>query len=153
MAFTNVVSLAEAKQYLRVDDGFTADDSLITLLINVAGDYVERHTNHRLYAREKTYKFFDGCVRVYDYPINSITSPPEADMEITEASLYTLYEYSSGDLVLNVGYADVANVPAMLKAKMLDIIDAMYNGNENDSITSFDDSLMDSLARWRRFTI
>ena len=153
MAFIDVVTLAEAKQYLRVDDGFTADDTIITLLINVAGDYVERHTNHRLYAREKTYKFFDGDVRVYDYPINSVTSPSEDDMEVTEMSLYTLYEYSSGDLVLNVGYADPADVPAMLKMKMMEVIDAMYNGNENESVTNIDDSLFESIAAWRRFTI
>ena len=67
MAFTDVVTLAEAKSYLRVDDGFTEDDSLITLLINVAGDYLEKYTNHLLYARDKTYQFWDGCVRLRKY--------------------------------------------------------------------------------------
>lgn len=150
MAYIDVVSLAEAKQYLRVDDGFTADDSLITLLIDAAGSYVERHTNHLLFAREKTYKFYDGCVRVYDYPINSVTSP--TDVESEELSLYTLYEYSSGDLVLNVGY-DVADVPPMLKIKMMEVIDAMYNGNDNESVTNFTDDFYQSIAHYRRFTL
>ena len=151
MAFINIVTLAEAKQYLRVDDGFTADDSLITLLINVAGDYIEKHTNHLLYARAKTYKFYDGEVRVYDYPINSVTSP--TDVDSTERSLYTLYEYSSGDLVLNVGYALASDVPAMLKVKMFEIIDSMYNGNDNASITEFSEDLFKSISQYRRFTI
>ena len=150
MAFIDVVTLAEAKQYLRVDDGFTADDSLITTLINVAGDYVEKYTNHLLYARDKTYKFYDGEKRVYDYPINTVTSP--TDVGSTELSLYTLFEYSSGDLELNVGYA-VADVPPLLKIKMLEIVDAMYNGNENESITSFNDVLYKSISTYRRFTL
>jgi hypothetical protein len=153
MAFIDVVTLAEAKQYLRVDDGFTADDSLITTLINVGGEYVEKHTNHLLFSREKTYKFYDGEKRVYDYPINSITSPAEADMEITEYSLYTLYEYSSGDLVLNVGYDLPSSVPALLKMKMLEIVDAMYNGNDISAIVNFGEDLYESLSPYRRFTL
>jgi len=153
MAYIDVVTLAEAKSYLRVDDSFTADDSLITMLINLSGDYIERHTNHLLFARAKTYKFLDGVKRVYDYPINSITSPVEADMTITELPLYTLYEYSSGDLVLNVGYTLPADVPPFLKVKMLEIIDGMYNGNENSSVTNIDDELYKSLAVYRRFTL
>lgn len=152
MAFIDVVTLAEAKQYLRVDDSFTADDSLITLLINVSGDYLEKFTNHLLYARAKTYRFYDSEVRVYDYPINSITSPPEADMDIVESSLYTTYGYSSGSLVLNVGYA-VIDVPPMLKAKMFEIIDAMYNGNDNASITNISNDLFKSITLYRRFML
>jgi hypothetical protein len=151
MAYTDVVSLAEAKQFLRVDDGFTADDALITLLINTAGEYVERHTNHILYAREKTYKFYDGEKRVYDYPINSVTSPAEADMEVTELSLYTLYEYSSGDLVLNVGYA--SGVPSGLKIIMLELIDSMYKGNDDSGISNINDGLYTRMAEYRRFTL
>ena len=152
MAYIDVVSLAEAKQFLRVDDGFTADDTLITLLIKVAGEFIEKHTNHLLYAREKTYKFFDGEKRVYDYPINSITSPAEADMEITEYETYTLYEYSSGDLVLNVGY-DAADVPAMLKLRMLEIIDSMYHGNDDSGISNISDDLYKALNEFRRFML
>jgi hypothetical protein len=150
MAFIDVVTLAEAKQYLRVDDGFTADDTLITLVINLAGELIEKNTNHMLYARAKTYKFYNGYVRVYDYPINSLTSPTDVESEVM--SLYTLYEYSSGDLVLNVGY-DVADVPAMLKLKMLEIIDATYNGNDKESVSNFTDDLYESITHFRRFTL
>ena len=151
MAFIDVVTLAEAKQYLRVDDGFTADDALITMLIDAAGNIIELHTNHLLYARSKTYKFYNGCVRVYDYPINSVTSP--TDVGSTELSLYTLYEYSSGELELNVGYENASDVPMLLKIKMMEIIDAMYHGNDNDSITEFNEALFKSIGQYRRFTI
>jgi len=153
MAFIDVVTLAEAKSYLRVDDGFTADDSLITILINAAGNIIEAHTNHLLYSRAKTYKFYDGYVRVYDYPINSVTSPDETDMDVEELSLYTLYQYSSGDLVLNVGYTLPTDVPPMLKIKMLEVIDALYNGNDTESITNFNNDLYKSISIYRRFTV
>ena len=58
MAFIDVVTLAEAKQYLRVDDSFTDDDTLITLLINVSGDYLEKFTNHLLYARANSRQYY-----------------------------------------------------------------------------------------------
>ena len=150
MAFIDVVTLAEAKAWLRVDDGFTTDDALITSLINASGSIIELHTNHLLYAREKTYKFFDGEKRVYDYPINSVTSPTDVDSD--ERSLYTWYVSSSDDLVLNVGY-DVADVPPLLKIKMLEIVDAMYNGNDNESVTEFNEALYKSISQYRRFTI
>ena len=153
MAFIDVVTLAEAKLYLRVDDGFTADDSLITILINAAGNIIEAHTNHLLYSRAKTYKFYDGYVRVYDYPINSVTSPDETDIDVEELSLYTLYQYSSGDLVLNVGYTLPTDVPPMLKIKMLEVIDALYNGNDTESITNFNNDLYKSISIYRRFTV
>ena len=149
MAFIDVVTLVEAKAYLRVDDGFTADDSLITLLINVAGDYIERYTNHLLYARDKTYQFYDGGVRVYDYPINSQVSADTVESEVL--SLYTFYE-GDDEVTLNVGYA-VVDVPPMLKVKMLEVIDAMYNGNDNASVTNITNDLFESIAIYRRFMV
>ena len=151
MAFIDVLTLAEAKSYLRVDDGFTADDALITTLINAAGNIIELHTNHLLYARDKTYKFFDGEKRVYDYPINSVTSP--TDVESDERSLYTWYVSSEDELELNVGYVNASDVPPLLKIKMMEALDAMYNGNDNESVTEFNESLFKSVGQFRRFTI
>ena len=153
MAYTNVISLSEAKTFLRVDDGFTADDSLITTIINVAGELIEKHTSHLLYSRSKTYKFFGDEVRVYNYPINSVTSPDEADMDIEERSLYTVYTSSEDELVLNVGYDDPADVPAMLKLKMLELVDSMYHGNDDSAITNVSEDFYASIAEFRRFTL
>jgi hypothetical protein len=148
MAFIDVVTLAEAKSYLRVDDGFTADDSLITTLINAAGSIIEQHTNHLLFSRDKTYQYFDGILRVYDYPINTDISALDYD----ERSLYTIFD-GDDSLDLNVGYADPADVPSILKVKMLEVVDALYNGNENESVTNFNDSLFKSLGQFRRFVV
>ena len=75
MAYIDVIPLERAKNYLRVDLDFDTDDSEITSLINAACRYVEKRTNHILYARDIIYN--GACqVKVYDYPINSIVTVP-----------------------------------------------------------------------------
>jgi len=75
MSYLSVITLERAKNYLRVDLDFDTDDSEITSMINASCRYVEKRTNHILYARDITYK--GSCqVKVYDYPINSIVTVP-----------------------------------------------------------------------------
>lgn len=75
MAYIDVISLANAKLYLRVDDTLTEDDAQITNMINVALKHVEDNTQILVFARDKTYRMINGCIRVYDYPINSVIKP------------------------------------------------------------------------------
>jgi len=75
MAYLDVISLADAKLYLRVDDTLTEDDDQITLMIKTALRHIEKVTNVMVYDRDKTFRFIDGSVRVYDYPINSVIKP------------------------------------------------------------------------------
>ena len=151
MAYIDVVTLDEAKQFLRVDDGFTADDTLITLIISVAGEYVERHTNHLLFARNKDYVIFDGEKRVYDYPINSVVDPVSSDdYEVTQYETYRVYEASQDTITLNVGYALPADVPSGLKMEMLNLIDDLYHGNEGAT----DEEAIDKrLSKYKRHII
>lgn len=73
--YLDIISLAEAKLYLRVDDTLTEDDAQITNMINSSLQYVEDWTNIIMFSRAKTYRFVNSFVKVYDYPINSVTSP------------------------------------------------------------------------------
>ncbi len=75
MAYIDVISLANAKLYLRVDDTLTEDNAQITNMISVALKYVEDYTQILVFDRDKTYRMINGCVRVYDYPINSVIKP------------------------------------------------------------------------------
>ena len=75
MAYLDIIPLADAKIYLRIDDTLTEDDTQITRMINVALSYVERYTNHVLFAKEKTYRLINGCISVYDYPIKESKRP------------------------------------------------------------------------------
>ena len=75
MAYTDIITLADAKTYLRIDDTLTEDDAQITRMIKASLSQVERITNHILFARAKSYIVEDYSVNVYDYPINSLTTP------------------------------------------------------------------------------
>src|SRR3989304_8183292 len=75
MSYLAVLTLSRAKDYLRVDLGFIEDDAEITSMINASLRYIEKRTNHIMFEQEKTYT--GVCqVKVYDYPINSITTVP-----------------------------------------------------------------------------
>jgi len=132
MSYITIIPLSQAKLYLRVDDTLTEDDAQITSMINVALKYVEDYTNILVYDRAKTFRMIDGFIRVYDYPINSVTSPTIDEDDIEEMTVYTnyCYEYENYDLVLNVGYVTPSDVPLDLIQVALEIIDILYYGKE-----------------------
>ena len=130
MAYLDVITLADAKLYLRVDDTLTEDDAQITRMVNAALSYVEKYTNVIVFARDKEYRLTDGCVRVYDYPINSEVT---ADLTAFSKTLYTNYTFgTSNDLIeLNVGYVDENDVPQEVIEAAYEIIDIYYYGKES----------------------
>ena len=54
MAYLDIVSLADAKNYLKIDDTLTEDNSNITRMIKASLSQIERITNHVLFARSKS---------------------------------------------------------------------------------------------------
>lgn len=115
MSYLTVISLANAKVHLGVDD--TARDAEITRMISGALSFVEEHSNHILFARNKKYYNRWTETRVYDYPINSVVFPDPDTTTAKENRFYTAYKDSNADntyLTLNVGYADPADIPAPL---------------------------------------
>jgi len=110
MPYTNVISLASAKDYLGVDD--TSRDAEITRMIESALRFLEKRTNIIMEPQTKDYVFMDGCVRVYDHPINTPdnTLPEGVTKEIKP--LYSVYTTTDSDiktLQLNVGSNTVDN--------------------------------------------
>lgn len=146
MSYLTVLPLADMKSYLRIDDAQNETDAEITSMIKSAMRWIENHTNHIFYDQSKTYDIRDNCVRVYDYPINSVTKAlDDEDTDITltyktnytktDKSLYTLYEINEADavkLVLDVGYADPADVPDDLIDLAKVIVKVMYYEQESD---------------------
>lgn len=150
MAYTDVVSLAEAKQFLRLDSGFTADDDLITLIIGAAGEYIELVTNHILFSRSKEYPVIGGEIRIYDHPITAVTDPSSADdYEVTEYRTYNVYELSEDSITITVGYGTDA-FPSALKIEMLNMIDNLYHGNDGDNEES---KIYQRISKFKRFII
>lgn len=155
MSYLDIIPLADAKVYLRIDDDLTEDDSQITRMINAALSYVENWTNHILFARDKEYILVDDFKRVYDYPINSVVSPTE-DFTSEQKTLYTNYCYSGDEaFTLNIGYVDVADIPPELIEVAYEIIELMYyekqtNKSHLDSISSLS---VTSLNQNKRFIL
>lgn len=131
MSYIDVIPLATAKEYLRVDDSHTEDDAQITRMIGTALAFVEKWTNHIVYARDKDYLLYNGSSKIFEYPINSVVSPNEAVLTITEGISHTQYNYSEQTVItLNVGYVDSADVPDGLIDVALEVIDIYYYGND-----------------------
>ena len=55
MAYTDIITLADAKTYLRIDDTLSDDDAQITRMIKAALSQVEKSTNYIFFPRTKSY--------------------------------------------------------------------------------------------------
>jgi hypothetical protein len=138
MSYLNVITLEQAKQYLRVDEDLSDDDSQIEQMIKSALSTIERRTNILFYARDKKYIFQDYCVKVYDYPINSVVSTFNVDTE--QKTLFTNYQTNTGDneIVLNVGYDNTDNIPFELVDCAFQYIKYLYYEAETNKANKGD---------------
>jgi len=159
--YLNVISIDDAKIYLRIDDTQNIDDKQIGQFIKGACMLVERYTNHILYARDKVYKMVDGKVRVYDFPINTDVDT----LTLVKHYCYTLYtEFVSkgtvngccaDDLTLNIGYVNADEVPPALIDAIYQIIDQMYYQHQEGKKSTQEISELSYLIldEWKRFIL
>ena len=108
MAYTDVISLSEAKDYLGVDD--TSRDAEITRIITSALKYIEKRTNVLVDERNKVYDLIDGVVKVYDAPINTLDVNLSATVSRIKRPLYSIYVETDDNqetLTLSVGSSNV----------------------------------------------
>ena len=154
MTYLDIISLDDAKNYLRIDDTLTEDDASITRMIKSALLYVEKATNHIMFARDKNYTFVDGCCSVYDYPINVTTLAP--DVRIDVKTLYTNYAHHSAlFFALNIGYLNSSDIPEGLIDVAYEIIDLYYYGSKDGGTVGKKLSMLSKevLAQHRRFIL
>ena len=156
MAYTDIITLADAKTYLRIDDTLSDDDAQITRMIKASLSQIERATNYVFFPREKSYVVENLSVNVYDFPINSLTSPTTATS--VEKSVYTTYTtIVATDLkvILNVGYTTPSDVPSDLVEVAYEMIDLMYYSPETGKSIKSDLSELSKmvLSNYKRFCI
>ena len=157
MSYSTVLSLDDAKAYLRVshDDS----DSEISRMIKSALEIVEIKTNQLLYQRAtKTYTLYGGCVRIYDGPINtSGVTGLATTVTRTDYRNYSLFEDSNEDntsVILDVGYTSASSVPRGLLDAALEMIDYWYYKNDGKvSIMLMPESVEQVLGMHTRFLI
>ena len=165
MAYLDVISLAQAKIELRVDDALTDDDTSITRMIETALRFVENYTNYYVTATDKSYPISasgEGCFRLYDYPVNStqvVDSDlnPISSVEYDHKGLYTVITPGAfpATVLVNVGFTDPANVPPGLIDVALEILGLLYYGPETGKTVQKDLSPMSwaTLNQYKRFLI
>lgn len=177
MTATDVVTLSEAKAFLRVD--FSDDDALITSLIKAAVGLIERSTEHRLYRRAEIVKTSKIGYTAFQYPLHgaeatAMDSQGTYTMQYRYETLRTELFWGNGfwyegnydyffnpsyyntacvtnfDLVLDVGYDSVDLIPDDLITAVKQVIVDRY---ENRDIT--EQQLLNNIsifiAPYRRF--
>lgn len=148
MAYIDVLPLARVKNYLRIDATLTEDDAEITSMINAALRYVEKRTNHVVFARDQVYT--GVCqVKVYDYPINSIVTDPAPF--VCYFSTYAVFP-NDKSVELNVGYVNPTDVPDELIQAAEQMIKVWYFESEKQvNSTLIPESVKEALDVYRRF--
>ena len=155
MAYTDIISLSEAKNYLRVDDTLTEDDNSIIRMINAALRYVENYTDVLVFDRDVTYLVKEGVLQLYQYPINTDLETL-ADYTYERKSKYTNICASNTDtvdLVLNMGFTDPTDVPQELVEVAYEMIELYYGESKGIEKKKLSDLSIRALNSNKRFWI
>ena len=151
-SYLDLISIEQAKVYLRVDDTLNEDDEDIAQMIKGAFLFIERYTNHLFGARD-----LQQLVppKIYNYPINSITPLPDEQWENYYQRNMDWYcrDYPIPVLTdYNAGYVNVEDVPADFIQAAKQILKVWYYESEtkvNDTMIPI--SVVQVLDTYRRF--
>ena len=149
--YLDVISLDQAKLYLKIDTLQTETDDEITSMINSSLSFIEKRTNHIFKTRDKVY--YKDCalvqqVKVYDYPIdNTVTL-----LDITYRPLYAIVPTVNDVVTLTIGYTDLEDIPSELIDASLQLIKVWFYESEKQSNTTLIPlSVMEAIDVNRRF--
>jgi hypothetical protein len=131
MSYLNIISLSQAKTYLRIDEDQNETDIEIISMIEGCLSFIEKRTNHILFPRDKIY-YADNIANVYDFPINTIPSTSVQLIYSTYSSITTF----NRSVLLNVGYINVSDVPEELRQAALQMLKVFYFEAEKQVNTS-----------------
>lgn len=149
--YLDVISLEQAKIYLKVDSGQTETDDEITSMINSSLSFIEKRTNHIFKTREKVY--YKDCslvqqVKIYDYPIDNT----ETELDIVYRPLYAIVPTVNDTVILTIGYILLDDIPSELIDAALQIIKVWFYESEKQENTSLIPlSVLQAIDTNRRF--
>jgi len=148
ISYLDVISLEQAKLYLKVDDLQTVTDNEIVSMINSSLSFIEKRTGHILKNKTKTYYpcALTNSVIVYDYPI--IDAPIGTQVRQNNS----IVPIVNGSVSLELGYTDIEDVPNELIDAALQLLKVWFYESETQSNTSLIPlSVMQSIDVNRRF--
>lgn len=111
-----LISLVDAKAWLRIDSDITADDTLVQALIDAAVDSCEKHTN-RVFVARTIDGFFGGLSvsKYYEWPYLSIRRSPLG-------TISAVYNFVDGDYaVVDVGDYEIQESNAFTRVMFTEI--------------------------------
>jgi len=149
-AYTDVISLAQAKLYLKIDTLQTETDAEITSMIKSSLSFIEKRTGHIFKTRNKIYYScaLVNSVIVYDYPIDNTVTLLDIQYRQTNAIVPTV----SGSVVLTLGYTDVDDIPNELIDAALQLLKVyFYESETQQNSTLIPLSVMQAIDVNRRF--
>ena len=161
----NVVSLAQAKMWLRVDLDYDYEDALITALIKSAVNQVEQYTLQVLWQRTIT-EITDksGSLKIYNYPVISVEDVVDKDVtavdfEIEESQWYTsvITNQPGFNTVTYVAgydwdYEGGSEVPDDIETAIKEMITYLYENRDNPK-EEMPKVVQYLLAPYRRITL
>lgn len=161
----NVVTLDQAKLYLRLDPDYTYDDDLIEALIKSAVQEVELRTLQILYQRVITAKTLaNGKYKIYEYPLISVESVVNSDaeeqtFELIETEHYTDVISASSEIqtitfVAGYGwdYEGGTEVPDAIQTAIKQMVNYLYENRDNAK-TEYPAIVNILLAPYKRITL
>jgi len=131
MSYLNIISLSQAKTYLRIDEDQNETDIEIISMIEGCLSFIEKRTNHILFPRDKIY-YADNIANVYDFPINTIPSTSVQLIYSTYSSITTF----NRSVLLNVGYINVSQIPEELRQAAFQMLKVFYFESEKQVNTT-----------------
>ena len=147
-AYTDVISLEQAKLYLKIDSLQTETDDEITSMIKSSLSFIEKRTGHIFKTKTKT---FYSCalvesVIVYEYPI--IDAPTGTQVRALNSIVPTV----SGSVALELGYDNVDDIPNELIDAALQLLKVYFYESETQvNSTLIPKSVMEAIDVNRRF--
>ncbi len=152
MSYISVIPLADAKQYLRIDD--TVSDDEITRMIGSALKYLEDRTNVLVFSRTKTYYYLNSRVNVYDGPITAVT--PTDGFDRKDYPIYSTFISTDGSqtIELTVGHVNPTDVPTDIIEAAYEMLDYWFYKNDGTvSMTLIPESVQAVIDVNKRFVL
>lgn len=150
MTYNEILPLAEVKNYLRLDDDFTEDDTAIERMVRSALGFIEMRTNHIFQSKSNVdyHRSNQLYLDIYDYPITYTG-------DHTALTYSNKVRFDADSVTIDtVGYASRADVPDALIDAALQMIKCFYYESEKQvNTTLVPDNVHQILAAYRRFTI
>ena len=149
-SYLDVISLEQAKLYLKIDSLQIETDAEITNMINSSLSFIEKRTGHIFKTKSKTYYScaLVNSVIVYDYPIDNTITLLDIQYRQTNAIVPTI----NGSVALTLGYDNIDDIPSELIDVALQLIKVWFYESETQSNTTLIPlSVMQAIDVNRRF--